>query len=98
MIKRLPKFTRDFYFVAAMFFLSWMLFLDSNDFYTQYKLKQQLKTLEHEREFYEQKIEEVKNEREQILTNTETLEKFAREQYLMKRESEDLYVIIEESK
>lgn len=72
--------------------------MDSNDFYTQYKLKQQLKTLEHEREFYEQKIEEVKNEREQILTNTETLEKFAREQYLMKRESEDLYVIIEESK
>ena len=96
MIKRLPKFTRNFYFVAAMLFLFWMLFLDSNDFYTQYKLRQQLRTLEHEREYFEQKIEEVNNEREQLLTNSETLEKFAREKYLMKKETEDLYVIVEE--
>lgn len=96
MIKRLPKFTRNFYFVAAMLFLFWMLFLDSNDFYSQYKLKQQLKTLEREKVFYDQKIEEVQNERDQLMTNSETLEKFAREKYLMKKETEDLYVIVED--
>jgi cell division protein FtsB len=73
-----------------------MLFLDSNDLYTQYKLSRQLKTLEHEKEFYEEKIEEVKKERELLLTDSETLEKFARESYLMKKDSEDLYVIVEE--
>jgi cell division protein DivIC len=96
MIKRLPKFTRNFYFVSAMLFLFWMLFLDSNDFYSQYKLKQQLKTLEREKVFYDQKIEEVQNERDQLMTNSETLEKFAREKYLMKKETEDLYVIVED--
>jgi cell division protein DivIC len=79
-----------------MLFFFWMLFLDSNDLYTQYKLSRQLKTLEHEKEFYEEKIEEVKKEREQLLTDSETLEKFARESYLMKKDSEDLYVIVEE--
>jgi cell division protein FtsB len=96
MIKKLPKFTRNFYFVAGMFFLFWMIFLDSNDLYTQYKLSSQLKSLESEKEFYQEKIEEVKNERQQLLSDSETLEKFAREKYLMKKESEDLYVIVEE--
>lgn len=96
MIKKLPKFTRNFYFIAGMFFLFWMIFLDSNDLYTQYKLSSQLKSLESEKEFYQEKIEEVRNERQQLLSDTETLEKFAREKYLMKKESEDLFVIVEE--
>jgi len=79
-----------------MLFFFWMLFLDSNDLYTQYKLSRQLKILEQEKEFYEEKIGEVKKEREQLLTDSETLEKFARESYLMKKDSEDLYVIVEE--
>ena len=98
MFKKLPKFTKNFYFIAGMLFIFWMLFLDSNDLYTQYRLSRQLKTLNGEKEFYQQKIEEVKQEREQLLTDTEALEKFAREKYLMKKESEDLYVIVEESK
>jgi cell division protein FtsB len=96
MINKLPKFTRNFYFIAGMLFFCWMMFLDSNDLYTQFKLSKQLNTLEDEKEFYQQKIQEVKAEREQLLTDSETLEKFAREKYLMKKDSEDLYVIVEE--
>jgi hypothetical protein len=90
---KLPKFTKNFYFIAGMLFLFWMLFLDSNDLYTQFKLNNQLRTLDREKEFYLQKIEEVQNEREQLLTDIDALEKFAREKYLMKKESEDLFVI-----
>lgn len=98
MLKKLPKFTKSFYFITGMLFVFWMLFLDSNDLYTQNRLSRQLKSLKREKEFYQQKIDEVKREREQLLTDTEALEKFAREKYLMKKESEDLYVIVEESK
>lgn len=96
MIRKLPKFTKNFYFVAGSIFLIWMIFLDSNDFYTQYHLGRQLKSLEQEKEFYQIKIQEVEQERDQLLTNSEALEKFAREQYLMKKDSEDLFVIIED--
>jgi cell division protein FtsB len=90
---KLPKFTKNFYFIAGMLFLFWMLFLDSNDLYTQFKLNNQLRTLNREKEFYLKKIEEVQQEREQLLTDIDALEKFAREKYLMKKESEDLFVI-----
>lgn len=95
MFDRFPKITKNFYFIAGMLFLFWMLFLDSNDLYTQFKLRNQLKTLDNEKEFYQEKIDEVQQEREQLLTDTEALEKFAREKYLMKKESEDLFVIVE---
>ena len=66
MFKGLLKFTKSFYLIAGMLFLFWMLFLDSNDLYTQYKLKNQLETLSSEKEFYQQKIEEVQQEREKL--------------------------------
>jgi len=96
MINKLPKFAQSFYFMVGILFFCWMMFLDSNDLYTQFKLNKQLNSLEDEKEFYQQKIQEVKTEREQLLTDSETLEKFAREKYLMKKDSEDLYVIVEE--
>ena len=93
---RLPKFTRNFYFLFGLFFFIWMLFIDSNDFYTQYKLNQKRKNLEDQKEYYLEKIDEVKSEREELFSNNKKLEKFAREKYLMKKESEDLFIIQEE--
>ncbi len=75
-----------------------MLFIDSNDIYTQYKLRKQLGDLRSEKEFYIEKIKEVEEDRQQLLTDEEALEKFAREKYLMKKETEDLYILVEEDK
>ncbi|GAA0188370.1 hypothetical protein GCM10009122_46540 [Fulvivirga kasyanovii] len=75
-----------------------MLFIDANDLVSQIKLKNQLETLEDEKSYYLQKIEEVKKDREELLSNDQLLEKFAREKYYMKKESEDLFVVVEEEK
>lgn len=95
---KLPKFTKNFFFLFSFFFLIWMLFIDANDLVSQIKLKNQLETLEDEKAYYLQKIEEVKKDREELLSNDELLEKFAREKYYMKKESEDLFVVVEEEK
>lgn len=95
---KLPKFTKNFYFLFSFFFLIWMLFIDANDIITQMKLKHQLETLEDEKAYYLEKIEEVKKDREELLSNDELLEKFAREKYYMKKESEDLFIVVEEDK
>ncbi len=93
---KIPKITRNFYFITGIFFLVWMLFIDNNDLITQITLRQKLKNLENEKTYYQEKISEVKGEREELLSNDELLERFAREKYLMKKETEDLYVIVEE--
>ena len=95
-IKNLPPFTRNFYFLFGVLFLVWMLFFDPNDLITQYKLSRKLNNLENQRNYYLQKIEEVKQERNELFSDHEMLEKFARENYLMKKKEEDLYIIVEE--
>ena len=92
---KLPKFLKNYYFVFGLFFLVWMLFIDSNDFMTQINLTRKLNNLKGQKEFYiDKKVEVIKN-REELTTNSELLEKFARENYLMKKPSEDLYVVVE---
>ncbi len=93
MFKRLPRFSRNFYFLATFTFLVWMLFVDSNDLLSRFKLSRRLNTLESEKEYYQQKIKEVEKDREELMTNKELLEKFAREKYLMKKETEDVFII-----
>ena len=94
---RLPKYTKNFYFIFTALFLIWMLFVDANDFVTQYKLNQQRKNLENEKAYYQDKIAEVRNEREELLSNDKLLEKLAREKYLMKKPGEDLFIVVKEN-
>lgn len=93
---KLPRFTKNFYFLFGFSFLIWMLFIDTNDVFTQIKLRNKLQNLEDEKAYYLEKIDEVRVDREELLSNDELLEKFAREKYLMKKESEDLFIIVEE--
>lgn len=94
--KNLPPYTRNFYFLFSCFFVVWMLFLDSNDVFTQLRLRSKLRDLEAQKEYYQEKIEEVKKDREELLSDSELLEKFARERYMMKKPTEDLYIIVAE--
>lgn len=55
-----------------------------------------VRSLQNEKEFYEEKIDEVMKDREELMTNKELLEKFAREKYLMKKEAEDIFIVQEE--
>lgn len=95
-IKRIPPFFRNFYFLTGLLFVIWMLFFDSNDLITQYRLSDKQSELESSKEFYEEKIVEVKNDKEALTSDKDLLEKIAREKYLMKKESEDVYIIVEE--
>lgn len=96
MFKKLPPALRNFYVVTGLLFFIWLLLLDSNDLISRFKMTAKVNSLENEKEFYLEKITEVEKDRAELLTNKELLEKFAREKYLMKKESEDIFIIQEE--
>lgn len=96
MFKPKLKIPRNYYLISGVAFLIWMLFFDSNDIYSQYQLRSKRAELENEKEYYQKKIEEVKADREALLKDQELLEKFAREKYYMKKNNEDVFVIVEE--
>ncbi len=90
---RLPPLFRNFYFLCTLAFLLWMLFFDRNHLLNQYRQASKLHRLEAQRDYYQARIAEVKKDREELLTNPELLEKFAREKYLMRKPGEDVYLI-----
>jgi len=96
MLKKLPPALRNFYIVTGLCFFIWMLFLDPNDLISRFKMSNKIRSLENEKEFYQEKIAEVEKDRKELMTNKELLEKFAREKYLMKKETEDIFIIQEE--
>ena len=96
LFSKLPSPFKNFYVLFGAFFLLWMLFIDSNDLASQWKLSQKLTGLESDKVFYQAKKQAVLKDRQELTTNKELLEKFARENYLMKKPSEDLYIIVEE--
>lgn len=84
---------KNFFFLTGAGFLIWMLFFDANDFFYQWQTRSKLKDLEKEKEYYLNKIEEVKKDTTELGSDTNLLEKFAREKYLMKKDDEDLYIL-----
>jgi len=73
-----------------------MMFFDRSDLLSQYEYRTQLNKLKNEKAFYIQEIAQVRTDLDELTTNKERLEKFAREKYLMKKDNEDVYVIIRE--
>lgn len=83
------------YLGIVLFFVIWMLFFDEFNWVRIRRDKLKLDALKKEAEYLEQKIETDKSRLKALRTDTSELEKFAREKYLMKKENEDVYVIIE---
>jgi len=97
-MKRLLNLFRNKYFVVSLAFLVWMVFFDKNDLFSQYQYHQQLGKLKHERDFYQKETAKVNQELDELTSNKEKLEKFAREKYLMKKANEDVFVIVKPAK
>lgn len=88
------KFTNKYTFVGLLF-LVWIAFFDRNSFVEKAQLRSKITTLTKEKEYYREKIEEDNRKMKELLSNRDNLEKFAREQYLMKNSNEDIFIIID---
>ena len=94
--KSIFKFSASRYFIATGVFLVWITFFDQNNLIERKKLTKQIKQIEDDMVYYRKQIEIDKKRLLELKTNTDNLEKFAREQYLMKRDNEDVFVIVKE--
>ena len=87
---------KNFYFLFFLCFVLWMTIIDSNGFKNRYRLSDKLSELNSQKEFYVKEIYKVSLDKERFESDQELLEKYAREEYLMKKESEDIFYVIKE--
>lgn len=94
---QISSLLRNKYLIASIAFAAIMLFFDKNDIFTQMARNRQLKQLEESRDYYTERIANEQKELDKLRSNPATVEKYAREKYLMKRENEDLFIVSENS-
>lgn len=91
---KIPSFLRNKYFLTITVFFIWILLLDSNNLIERYNQLSELGKLKKDKEYYTKKIEEDRKKLNELKTDNHNLEKFAREQYRMKKKDEDLYIVM----
>lgn len=89
------KVLKNFYFLFFIFFLIWMLFIDSNGIRNRYYLNKKTNELSDEIDYYKKEINNLELERKAFDKNDKLLEQYARENYMMKKKSEDIYYVSE---
>jgi len=92
--KILKGIAKKRYLLTGVIFFVWISVIDSNSWITRLRLQKNLDKLETEKAFYQKKIKEDSVYLHELKTNKANLEKFAREKYLMKKENEDIFIIV----
>ncbi len=86
------KIISNKYILITLFFIVWMLFLDNYSYLDYRYLNNQENALEDNKAYYQQEIDKD-NKNIKLLKNPDQIEKYAREKYFMKKDSEDVYII-----
>ena len=86
------KFFSNVYVLISTFFLIWILFLDSNSVLVNIRLKSEINHLENQISQLKKEIDKAKK----LISNLKTLdslERFGREKYFMKKQNEEIFII-----
>lgn len=94
---KIPAFLKNKYVLAFSAMLIWLVFFDKNDILSQVELTKDLNELKREKAYYEAEIENNKKQLNELQTNSNELERFAREKYFMKKDNEDIFVFYYDS-
>jgi cell division protein FtsB len=97
LLTHIPAWIKNKFLIAITVFAFVILFFDKNDLFTQMDRNRQLRELLQSKEYFTDQIATEQAILDKMKTNPGTLEKYAREKYLMKRDNEDLYIIPENS-
>ena len=95
--KKILHFLLNKYFLTLLAFVVWLVFFDSNNLIMQQDLNAKLKELQIEKRFYLEEIRKILLLTLQLRSDSASLERFARERYLMKKSNEDLFLVIDTS-
>ena len=95
--KNILKVLSNKYIITLFIFIVWLCFFDANSLVNQHRLNVELKKVQLEKEFYISEIAQDQKIAHELISNEDNLERFAREEFYMKRDNEDVYVIIVES-
>ena len=92
-LNKLPRWVRSKYVISFMALLVWMIFFDQHNIISQVQLKMKYWDLADKKEYYSERIADVNKTKTELLFDDASIEKYAREKYMMKKDNEDIFII-----
>ncbi len=91
--KKIYRILRNKYIITLIVFFLWILFFDQNNLVNRFSEVRRIRQLEADKDYFKDRIKTDSTRLNELKTDSDNLEKFAREQYLMKRENEEIFII-----
>jgi cell division protein FtsB len=94
LLTHIPRFLTNKFLLAGTAFLAWMFFFDPKDIPSQLEKRAKLRQLQQSERLISQQITDTRKESGLLKTkDVGTIEKYARENYLMKKDNEDIFLV-----
>ncbi len=92
-LNHIPDWLKSKYLITVAFFIIWMLFFDPKDIASDFIRRDKLNELQNSEEHLKQLITESHKELDLLKNDVQSIEKYAREKYMMKKDNEDLFIL-----
>ncbi len=91
--RKIFSLLKNKYILSLIVFSLWLLFFDQNNLVARFNEIRRIRQFEADKNYFKERIRTDSTRLNELKTDRENLEKFAREQYLMKRENEEIFII-----
>ena len=92
------RIIKNKYLLVTVAFFAWVIFFDSNSIIEWSSIRSNIHRQENEKTYYKQEIKSAEEKLQELSSNKDSLEKFAREQFYFHEEDEDLYIVKKKEK
>ena len=92
-LTHIPSWLKNKYLLTGVFFVFWMLFFDPKDIISDFEHRDKLNELQNSEQHLKELITESRQELDLLKNNAQSIEKYAREKYMMKKDNEDLFIV-----
>ena len=96
-MKFIQKFILNKYTITVVLFLVWMIFFDSTSFLVVNDLNKEINRYEEQLDYYKTEYEKNSQFYNKLMNNKNEKEKFARENYFMKKPDEEIFILVADS-
>lgn len=93
LLTHIPSWLKNKYLLTTVSFVIWMVFFDLKDILSDFERREKLNDLQKSEQHLKQLITESHQELNLLKNNAQSIEKYAREKYMMKKDNEDLFIV-----
>ena len=87
------KFLKNKYFICIVVFVVWMSFFDVKDWGLLIERHNKISELEKSEKMLSEQIQETRAELNLLRSDAQSIERYAREKYYMKKDNEDIFLV-----